>query len=298
MPNLKVLEIERFAIHDGPGIRSTVFLQGCPLRCPWCANPESQEIRNHLMYKEESCLGCGSCTTVCPLDAITVSNGKIIIDRKKCDSCGKCGEVCPTQTMRFAQTEMNVDDIVKELAKDEAYYQTSNGGITISGGEAFVQFDGFLELIKECKSKGYHVAVETTGQTTKENLIKALPYIDLFLFDIKHTNPLVLKDVTLGKCEVILENLKLIDPSKVHIRMPIVPEFNFDDEHIIATLNIAKEQGIKRVDILPYHRLGVNKYKQLGMKYNMKEFEAVHPSELEKYREFGEKYGIHISIGG
>ena len=297
MPKLKVLEIERFAIHDGPGIRTTVFLQGCPLRCPWCANPESQEIANHLMYKQDSCLRCGGCVSVCPKQALKIENDRVVIDRLLCDSCKKCEEACPTQSIRFVQTTLSVEEIVTELAKDEDYYKTSNGGITISGGEAFVQFDGFLSLIKACKEKGYHVAVETSGQISTEKLLEAEPYIDTFLWDIKHVDTDVLKKVTLGDLNLIMENLSLIDSGKVILRMPVIPNFNSDEKTILAVLELAYKNNIQRVDLLPYHRLGLNKYRQLDLPYTL-EGEALHPSELEKYLEYQTEYGIKISIGG
>jgi len=297
MPRLKVLEIERFAIHDGPGIRTAVFLQGCPLRCPWCANPESQEIINHLMYKQDSCLKCSGCVEICPLKALRIKAERVVINRDVCDGCGKCAVVCPTQSIRFVQMDLSVDEVVNEVAKDEAYYQTSGGGVTISGGEVFVQFDGFLSLIKECKKRGFHVAVETTGQTSKEKLLEAEAYIDTFLWDIKHVDATKLKKETLGDLNLILANLDLIDPEKLIIRMPVIPGFNDDEETILAVFKLASSKGIKRVDLLPYHRLGLNKYRQLDRPYTL-DCEAINPNELLKYLDYHKKYGLKISIGG
>ena len=263
---LAMMEVERFAIHDGPGIRSTVFLQGCPLRCPWCANPESQTIGKKRMYYEKKCTGCGRCLENCPNHALNVQDGKLVCDKKLCTQCGNCQKACLNDAVSFSGIEMSVEEVKQAVLRDRDYYEESGGGVTISGGECFVQFDGLMQLLKAFKEENLHTAVETCGQTKLEYIKEAFPYIDLFLFDLKHVDPERFHEVTKGSLADILNNIKYIaneDPDKIVIRVPVVPDFNYDDKTIHGILSFAKEQGIKEVHLLPYHTFGINKYHQM-----------------------------------
>lgn len=298
---LVVMEIERFAIHDGPGIRTTVFLKGCPLRCKWCANPESQNIQVQLLYNAKKCVGCGACFRACKSEAISFEGGRPIFHRDKCHLCKSCEEVCMTNAIRFSGKLMHIDEIVDIVLKDLDYYKSSDGGVTISGGEPFFQFSGFMALLKKCKEKGLHTAVETCGQYPTEQLKMAEPFIDLYLFDLKHLNPHKLFEYTGGDLKQILNNVRYIsniDPGKIIIRVPVIPGFNFDKESLNAIFNVAYAYGILNVHLLPYHTLGIDKYEQLGLTYDLEATKSLTKEELSIYKKCGEKKGLKIQIGG
>ena len=295
------MEIERFAIHDGPGIRSTVFLQGCPLHCPWCANPESQKIGSKLMYNEKKCVHCGKCVENCPAGVIKIKNGSLEFDRNHCLHCKTCEEGCIQNAIQFNGKKVSVDAIIAEVLRDRDYYEESGGGVTISGGECFVQFEGFMELLKGLKKKNLHIAVETCGQTSLEHMKEAYPYIDLFLFDLKHMDADIFSRVTGGNLDIILNNISYIakqNLDKIVIRVPVIPEFNYDEEIMEKIFRFVKEIGLKKVHLLPYHTFGMNKYAQLGIPYKMKCTASLHDDDLERYKKTGEELGLHVSIGG
>lgn len=297
----RMIEIERFAIHDGPGIRTTIFMQGCPLRCPWCANPESQEMRTHLFHLENKCIKCRKCEQVCPTQAITFNKNEFHYEHEKCNFCRLCEVNCVQNAIRFVGEEIDFDSVMETLALDQEYYVQSGGGITISGGEAFYQYDAFLELCKRIKKAGYHLAVETTGQTTAEKLLEVYPYIDLFLFDIKHMDKEKFETVTKGDYHKIMTSLQLIaqrDPNKILIRIPVIPEFNMDEESIEAICKKAKELKIKEIHLLPFHNFGKTKYKQMGKSYAYEDVGSLNPLACEQFKKIGEKFGCHIQIGG
>ena len=298
---LRVMEIERFAIHDGPGIRTVVFLQGCALFCPWCANPESHIIKKQLMYSENKCVRCKICLKNCPKENIKFINNRMFFDRSKCGECEICGELCPSRSISFVGRTKSIDEVMTEVMKDKDYYDDSNGGITISGGEPFVQYEGFLELLKESKKRGLNAAVETTGNVDLEKVMEAEPYIDLFLFDIKHTDKKKLLEVTGGDLDKILNNLEYIaskDPNKIIIRVPTIPTFNYEDKIINEIIDLACKHKIKELHLLPFHTLGKNKYDQIDKKYQLADMEMLNKNELKKYLEVGKKKKINIKIGG
>lgn len=298
---LRVMEIERFALHDGPGIRTVVFLQGCPLHCPWCANPESQIIKKQLMYIESKCVKCKACLVNCPKKSIDFIDGRMAFNRKNCGECELCGDVCPNHAIHFAGINKNIDEIIHEVIKDKEYYDDSNGGITISGGEPFLQYEEFLKLLKEGKKQGLNIAVETTGNVGIEKIYEAEPYIDLFLFDIKHTNNKKVKDVTGGNLDKILKNLEYIssiNPDKIIIRVPVIPTINYDDKIINEIIDLAYKYKIKELHLLPFHNLGKNKYDQIDRKYEFANMKMLDKNELNKYLDIGKRKGVKIKIGG
>ncbi|MBC7959737.1 MAG: glycyl-radical enzyme activating protein [Vallitaleaceae bacterium] len=298
---LAIMEIERFAIHDGPGIRTTVFLQGCPLRCKWCANPESQEIGTKLLYLSNKCNGCGDCYRACAYGAITFEKGRPVFHREKCVQCRKCEVACLQNAIHFSGEVVAVDDIVEVVLKDQDYYQNSGGGVTISGGEAFVQFEGFLELLQKCKENNLHTAVETCGQYDVSKIKRAIPLLDLFLFDLKHSNAQKFYEYTGGNLEQILGNIQYIasiDPGKIILRVPVLPGFNFDETSINDIFNLALKFGIEKIHLLPYHTLGMSKYEQLGLSYDFEAQKSLLKEELIPYQKMGEDKGLKIQIGG
>lgn len=298
---LSVMEIERFAIHDGPGIRTLVFLQGCPLHCSWCSNPESQQIRTHLLHLQNKCTRCGACFKACPNGAISFLENRPVFHREKCVACESCGRACLQNAIRFVGRPMLVEEVMDVIRRDEPYYRDSGGGVTFSGGEAFVQFGGLIDLLTACKAEGIHTAVETCGQVPPEKIKKAFELIDLFLFDVKHTNSALLKQETGACLDTVLENLTYIaalDPSKVIIRTPVIPGFNFGEEHIEPIFRLALNNNISSVHLLPYHTLGENKYEQLGLTYSYPCDRMLSKEALLPLKQLGTQMGLNVQIGG
>ena len=293
---IRVSNIEKFATHDGPGIRTTIFLKGCMLHCPWCANPETWNIDPVLMHDTRKCVDCRMCEKKCPNDAISFP---FTWDIKKCAYCHECKDVCLRDAISFSGEDMEIEDVVKEVLKDKAYYDQSNGGITISGGEPFFQFDAFLELIKKLKEHHLHVAVETTGNYSLDKLKQALPYIDLFLMDLKHLDKTKLMSVTGANIDVIKKNfqyLAKLDPSKVIVRMPVIPRFN--DDMCESVIQFAHKKHLPEVNLLPFHTMGKNKWEQLNRDFIYDKDKMMDKSSLVKYVEYGKKLGVVVKIGG
>ena len=297
---INVFNIEKFATHDGPGIRTAVFLKGCHLHCPWCANPESWAITPTFMYDQRKCVGCLSCVNQCEHHALRFENG-ILHDSQVCVGCRKCEDVCLKEAIHFAGKQSTIDDVLKEILKDKDYFDESNGGVTISGGEPFLQFDAFLKLVKACKAKGLHVAVETTGSYSQEWVKEAFDYIDLFLLDLKHIDADKLKKVTGGNLQQVLDNIAYItskDVSKIIIRVPVIPYFNYDEKTLHQILNTAKAYHIQEVNLLPYHTLGKNKWDQMHQTYQLGNEKMLDKKALQAYVEYGETIGVKVKLGG
>lgn len=296
MSNLiNIFDIQRFCLHDGPGIRTTVFFQGCPLHCPWCANPESQRAKKHLFHFNNKCTACGLCSEVCPQKAISVVSGTWEMDREKCLGCEKCSEVCLQNAIKFSGEQRSVDQIMSVVLRDVDYYDASQGGLTVSGGEPFAQTEGLLELLKEAKRQGLNTAIETCGHTATKNMLLAEPYTDLFLFDLKHGDARVLRQATGGDLDLILGNLKALSasgPEKILLRVPVIPGFNFDEGSLSNIFRIALERNLQRVELLPYHTLGQGKYVQMGMKYPLGKTPSLTSQDLEPYRQLGIQMGL------
>lgn len=296
---INVSNIERFATHDGPGIRTTVFLKGCPLHCPWCANPETWTIDPVLMHDERKCVKCRMCESRCPNQAISF-NPDFQIDRKRCIACGTCTETCIPDALSISGKRMKIEDIIKEIDKDKDYYEYSGGGVTISGGEPFFQKEIF-ELVEAIKSNGYHLAAETTGNYSLEHLKKIEPYIDLFLFDLKHVDSKKIKEVAGANLEMILNNLDYLSkhcPEKVIIRVPVIPTFNYFDDVLKQIIQKTKEFGFKEINLLPYHPLGKNKWHNLKRDYTLEDEKMMEKEVLIDYKNYGEELGLKVKLGG
>jgi pyruvate formate lyase activating enzyme len=249
-----IFDIEEFAVHDGPGIRKTVFIKGCPLRCNWCHNPEGLSFKRELMVSLGSCINCGTCTELCK--------------NKECTSCGRCVDVCPLHLRKICGTEYEAKDLARELLKGKDILEKCNGGITLSGGEPMAQPEFLLELVEYLKA--LHIAVETSGYAPKNTFKKILDSVDLVLMDIKHTDPVVHKAVTNVDNELILSNLRyLCSTNKAfYIRIPLIPGINDKNENMEKTAALLKDaKSLIRVELLPYNKTAGAKYLMLGKEY-------------------------------
>lgn len=278
-----IFDIQKFCVHDGPGIRTTVFFKGCPLRCRWCHNPESNRAGKELLYSARTCVGCGACAEVCPMQAHTLIPTHTV-DRSVCTACGKCAEVCPTQALSIAGKEMSADEIMSEVLRDRSFYEASGGGLTLSGGEILLQFDFALELLKIARGNGLHTCVETCGFTDKHKLLRLAAFTDLFLYDWKCTNTELHKQYTGVGNREILENLRALNGigASVILRCPIIPNVNDNDEHFDGIAALAEScDCIKAVELEPYHALGTDKAERLGA--SQERFPTPTSDEIEKW---------------
>lgn len=255
-----VLSIERCSLHDGPGLRTTVFLKGCPLACLWCHNPESLSFEAELYLFEEKCTGCGACTQAC-------KTGR---DRASCTGCGKCAALCPNSAIEIKGIKMTPQEVMAQVVKDVKFYNQSGGGLTISGGEPLAQFDFTLELLRLAKQSGIHTCLETSGQAATSRILALLPYVDLFLFDYKESQDAKHKEFTGVSREQIDKNLHAVNDAggKIVLRCPIIPTLNDRPNHFLAIAETAnKLANIIEVNIMPYHPMGASKAARVGRKY-------------------------------
>ena len=294
--------MQRFAIHDGPGIRTLIYMKGCPLKCLWCSSPQTQRPSTEILHIELNCKKCGRCIEVCSNNAITLSNNEAIeIDRKLCTSCGDCVEICLNQALKLAGKDITVEELFKEVNKDSPFYRRSNGGITVGGGEPTMQHEFVTAFLKRCKQIYIHTAIETCGYVKWEYLEKLLEYLDLVYFDIKHMDPLVHKELTGVSNELILDNIKKASALRpVIIRIPVAPGYNDSDDNILTTAKFAAGLGtnLQRIEILPYHKFGTHLYDQLDMEYKLKDVEPPSEEHMERLKELIESCGIKAQIGG
>ncbi len=261
-----IFEIKRFAVHDGDGIRTTVFLKGCPLKCVWCHNPEGISDAPMLAYYEHKCIGCASCVALCTAGAHRMEKGVHVFDRARCIACGKCVSACLGAALTLYGTEMTVDELLPLLLEDRDFYECSDGGVTLSGGECLAQSDFCVELLKALKAEGIHTAVDTSGLTSRAVLDRIMPYTDVFLYDIKAIDESVHKKCTGVSNRTILENLVYLDEkgAKTEIRIPFVPEWNDGEVEKIAAF-LKPLQHVVAVRVLPYHSYASAKYGALSM---------------------------------
>jgi pyruvate formate lyase activating enzyme len=288
-----VFNIQRYSLHDGPGIRTTVFLTGCPLACDWCSNPESQSLSGALMHNPKKCLRCGRCAEVCPEAAIRMTVDGPVIDRERCDLCGICVDNCVPHALRLSAKSMSVQEVVQVVERDRAFYRRSGGGMTLSGGEPLLQPDFARDVLRACRDIGIDTALETAGHVPWAALEEAAPWVDHLLFDVKHLDSDVHRRHTGVRNTLILENLRRVMPlaRQVIVRIPVIPGFNGTDAEIRQIAEFARELGVEELHLLPYHRLGQAKYSQMGLDYAC---EGVDP--LTKERE-GELAALVRAVG-
>jgi pyruvate formate lyase activating enzyme len=257
-----VFNIQRFSIHDGPGIRTTVFLKGCPLRCFWCQNPESQSGSPEIVLDRRKCTLCGACSTACPYGAIRLEAGRPIFERRICAGCGRCAVVCPSEARRLSGTRMTVEEVIHEILKDAKFYENSGGGVTLSGGEPLAQPEFARSIFKRCKEAELHTTLDTCGFAPWPDIEKLLEFVDLVLFDIKHLDASMHREATGQDNLLILENARKIARLKpMRIRVPLVPGFN-DSSGAVSRIAafVKSELGTRDIDLLAYNRMGEVKY--------------------------------------
>lgn len=283
-----IFDIKRFAVHDGPGIRTTVFFKGCPLRCLWCHNPESIKIQQQIVFYPNKCIGCGECFKRCPNHAVEATPEGRKYYRDKCTLCGTCVEYCYAEATVMQGKKATVQEVIEEVKKDMPFYENSNGGVTLSGGEPTMQSEFCLAILQESKKAGMHTALDTSGFVKWEIFKDILEYVDLVLFDIKHTDPVKHKEFTGVSNEVIISNLIKLDQLNIpiEIRMPIIPGYNDSGDNIQKACQLLGElKNIQRVKLLPYHRLGEGKYERLEMEYKLKDVKPPDKARMEKLTE-------------
>lgn len=282
-----VFNIQKFSIHDGPGIRTTVFLKGCPLRCKWCANPESQLSKIQILYDKEKCAHCQTCVHLCPNHAISMDdNDRIMIDLSHCDGCLSCVKNCPAKALSFEGEIKTVDEVVKTCLQDIDFYEESGGGVTISGGEGMVQPDFVKDLLSKLKEHQIHTAIETTGYIKEEIFKELAPMFDLLLFDVKHYDSDKHYEGTHVHNELIIKNLAWAIENKIDVlpRIPVIPGFNDSLYDAKGIANLLKKVNAKKVQLLPFHQFGENKYHLLGKTYAYENVKALHPEDLIDYQ--------------
>lgn len=268
---MRVADIQRFCMHDGPGIRTTVFLKGCPLRCAWCHNPETQSVEKELLFYPNKCIGCGACTA-CPAHACTVTDPSAY-DRSRCVSCGVCAEVCPTGARELCGTDYTVDTLLRMVKKDSPFYGET-GGVTLSGGEPLMQAEEVLLFLQRCREHGIHTAVETCGAFAPSVLERLVPVTDLFLWDVKDTDPERHRTYTGVSCEGLLQNLRLADRlgANTRLRCILVNGVNTVEAHYEGVLELTRQLvHCEGVEWIPYHSFGGAKAMALGRENNGKD---------------------------
>ena len=292
---LKVTEIQRFCMHDGPGIRTTVFLKGCPLRCAWCHNPETQKFKSELLFYPNKCIGCSACEKSCPNGAHALTENHLI-DREKCILCGKCVGNCPTGALENCGNEYTIEEILSAVEKDRAFYDKL-GGVTLSGGEPFAQDNGVIELLKACKWRGFSTAVETCGCADPDIIRAALPYVDLFLWDIKDTDRSRHKQYTGVANDKVLKNLSFVNEmnARIRLRCILVDGVNTDECHYFAIAELAsKINNFDGVELIPYHAYGGTKSVFLGGEDNGRKEWIPTVKEMERAKSILKKRGVYI----
>ena len=301
----RIFNIQKYNMYDGPGVRTIVFFQGCPLRCKWCANPEGMMKKNRVMLKSNLCLDCGECTEVCPVGIHTINSltNKHEINRSiDCLGCKRCADICTQSAIDILGEEKTISELLEVIEEDRTFYEMSGGGVTLGGGEVLMQPEAARSLLMACKNVGINTAIETSGYTTTENILKVAEYTDLFLFDIKHMNSDEHLKWTGVRNEQILENLKTLLQNKynVQIRMPLLKGVNDYEETIKEAMEFLKPykdyKNFKGIDLLPYHKMGVNKYNQLGIEYPVYDDPSLSNEDLDRIESYIKEYDMPAKV--
>jgi pyruvate formate lyase activating enzyme len=297
-----IFDIKPYSINDGPGIRITIFLKGCPLNCVWCHNPEGISPNLQKLYSKAKCIGCGTCVENCPVNALTLTSEGIITDFDLCDLCGICADVCPTKAMEMSGKEVTVDEIMKRIRRETVMMDQSEGGVTISGGEPMMQPEFLIGLLDALGREGIHRAVDTAGFVKTEIMLEVAKRTDLFLFDLKMMDPERHKRFAGVSNEKILENLRILASSgaNINIRIPLIRGVNADELNIRQTAEFAASLpgDRKQISLLPYHNIAIHKYGKLGQEYDSSEMAEPSPEEIGMAVRLFAEQGLEAVVGG
>jgi pyruvate formate lyase activating enzyme len=283
-----IFHLMRFSLRDGPGIRTTVFLKGCPLRCAWCHNPEGQSFGPSLMLFEERCRHCGDCALVCPHGL------------SECEACGRCAEACVAEARQLAGRWMSVAEALAEIGRDVVFFDQSGGGVTLSGGEPLAQPEFAAALLAACRARGIHTALDTCGLAPADVLLRVAAHADLVLFDLKTIEGGLHVQYTGAPNTAILENLEALAAAgrSVIVRYPLIPGVNDGAGELRAMAEFLRPLGLRRVDLLPYHRMGIDKYRRLGIRCPLEEFSSPEPARVDEVAEALRRQGLEVRLGG
>ena len=296
----EITDIQRFSVHDGTGIRTLVFFKGCPLRCIWCHNPETQRKQPQLFCIESKCIHCGACILACPKQAVSVKGEEIVTDRISCVECGECVKVCFSGARKIVGRKYTVEEVIEKVLQDEVFYKYSGGGVTLSGGDPVAHIEFACELLLRLKQLGIHTAIETCGVCCEEDFTRLLENVDLVLFDLKHTDTEMHKKYTGSGNELPLKNLEVIKKMQkpLIIRVPLIPNFNDNEKNLRNTAKYALKFGAYQVHLLPFHQLGESKWKSLDRHYLLAGKDEPSPDILKRARSIFEGYGLNVNVGG
>ena len=291
-------------MYDGPGIRTLVFFKGCPLRCEWCSNPESQKQQYQILFKQGQCIDCGRCVPVCPagIHALTIGGKHTVVRDKECIGCRACESACHDSALAIVGEMKSISELLEIIEEDKLFYDTSGGGVTLGGGEVLMQPEAAVSLLMACKQKGINTAIETCGYARSTVLEKVAEFTDLFLFDVKHMSPERHREITGVRNETILGNLKWLLDNRynVRIRMPLLKGINDGEQEISELIEFLKDyrylKNFKGVDLLPYHKLGVNKYKQLDMEYPIQGDPQISEADLDRIEIYIKNFNFPVAI--
>ncbi len=294
-----VLSIGRMTIHNGPGLRNVIYFKGCPLRCRWCSTPESQSAAPELAVYQIRCIQCNQCVTVCPLNAVSLQDKLIKVDREICNNCGKCTEVCHAEALRLLGQPMTVEELVAEAKKDVPFYRRSGGGVVISGGEPLLNPEYTLRLVKALAGEGISVGIDTSGYVPWATIEPLLPCVDFFLWDIKHLDPERHRQLTGVDNELILDNARSLSRkgAGLYIRLPVIPGCNDSEENIRATCVFAASlSSVLGFDLIPLHHLGKARYESLDRAYPIADLHLIPDSQMQDMKRLVESYGLKCTV--
>jgi len=296
-----VFKIDRMTVNNGPGLRTVVYLKGCPLHCIWCSTPESQKTYPEIAVYPDRCTHCGYCVPVCPLHAIKLTKETVSIDQTQCNNCGKCAEVCAPQALKLLGKAMTVEELLEEVKKDTIFYKQSGGGVTVSGGEPLLAPEFLKRFLSACREEGINTGIDTCGHVPWENIEQVLPYTNFFLWDIKHMDPEKHREFTSVTNQLILSNARAVSKAGIplYIRIPVIPGYTDSDYNIKATCKFALElPSVVRVDLLFVHHFGKARYDSLNRVYPIADVPTISNDELQRMKLLVESYGLRCSIGG
>lgn len=295
-----IFDIRRFSIHDGPGIRTVVFFKGCPLSCWWCHNPEGRSRDVELWWRKSRCIHCDACVEACPNEAISWQGEEAVTDKARCELCGLCAEACPAEARQVVGRWMSVEQVLEELEKDRPFYDESGGGVTFSGGEPLAQSGFLLALLKACRARELHTALDTCGFASWETLNSVRPYVDLFLYDLKLMDDRAHRKYTGVSNRLILSNLRRLAElgNRLLLRLPLIPGINDDVENLRQLGEFVRRlSGRPPVELLPYHPIAIAKYERLNMAYKLEETGPPSSEALERVERILEEYGFQVHSG-